>query len=78
MIQIIINDIDEAQVDVFRSTITAAQDITCNTHYDVEIIYDGETIVETYIDWVSEYRRYDVITSYKHPRFTKYLEDDEV
>ena len=75
-ITITIDGIDESQVDVFRSAINAAQDITCNTHFDVEIIYDGETIVETYIDWVGEDQRYDVITSYKHHRFTKYMEDE--
>ena len=77
-IQLVINGIDESQDDVFRTVIKAAQDITHETHYDVEIVYDNEKIIETYIDWIWEEQKYDVMTHYIHPRFTRYMLDDEV
>ena len=72
MIQIVINDIDESQDDIFSAAIAAAQSITHETKEEVQIMYDGEKIVETYIDWIPEIEGYDVMTWFCHHRFLKY------
>ena len=76
MIQIVINDIDESQNDIFTAAITAAQNITHETKEDVQIIYDGENIIETYIDWIPEIEDYDVMTWFCHHRFLQYEKED--
>lgn len=76
MIQIVINDIDESQEDIFVWAIWAAQGITHETKQDVQIIYDGENIIETYIDWIPETQSYDAMTWCHHSRFSKYIMEE--
>ena len=69
VIRITIDGYDESQEDIFEAAIKAAQDITKQTGEEVQVIYDGDEIVETYMDFDEERQDYAVFTHFVRPRF---------
>ena len=72
-IRITLDGYDESQDDIFEAVIKAAQDITKQTGEEVQVVYDGDEIIETYMDFDEEHQDYTVFTHYVRPRFINYM-----
>ena len=72
-IRITIDGYDESQEDIFEAAIKAAQDITKQTGEEVQVVYDGDKIVETYMDFDENIQDYTVFTYFVKPRFINYM-----